>query len=102
MKRGTTPTITMTVDMDLTTWTVYISIHSTKNNTITFDDNRLTKSYANETTTMTLTLTQQETLALGVGIADIQLRAIKDGTAVASSIEQIPIGRILQDGVIYE
>ena len=41
-------------------------------------------------------------LALGVGIAEIQIRAIKDGTAVASSIEQIPIGKILQDGVIYE
>lgn len=104
MKRGTTPTITMTADMDLTDWTVYTSISGgkCKNGLLTFDDERLTKSYENEITTMTITLTQEETLALDVGMVEVQLRAVKDGTAIATSIEKVPIGRILQDGVIDE
>lgn len=100
MKRGTTPTITMTADMDLTTWTVYASIRCGKREILTFDDERLTKTYADKITTIELTLTQEETLALDVGMVEIQLRAIKDGTAIATTIEKVPVGRILQDGVI--
>ena len=103
MKRGTTPTITMTADADLTNWTVYTSIRGKcKHGVVTFDDSRLTKTYDGEITTMTLTLTQEETLALDVGMVEFQLRAIKDGTAIATTIEKVPVGRILQDGVIDE
>ena len=103
MKRGTTPTITMTVDADLTDWTVYTSIRGKcKCGVVTFDDSRLTKAYDGELTTMMLTLTQEETLALDVGMVEFQLRAIKDGTAIATTIEKVPVGQILQDGVIDE
>lgn len=99
MKRGTTPTITLTVDMDLTEWTCYVAF-ATGCKELVINDDRLTKEFDGTTTTIQLTLTQDETLGLRVGCANVQIRAIKDGTAIATDIETVSVGSILQDGVI--
>lgn len=107
MRRGTTPTITLTVDKDVSTWTLYATFRSGMHN-VTLENDRMTVELepATETeevkTLITLTLTQEETLALGVGNAEVQVRAIKDGTAIATDIKNIDVGRIIKDGVIDE
>lgn len=98
MKRGTTPTLTLTVDTDLDGWTVYVTVKSGCTS-ITVDDAPITVE--DGVSTILVTLSQEETLALRDS-AEIQLRAIKDGTAIATDIAKVDVGRILQDGVIGE
>ncbi len=107
MRRGTTPTITLTVDKDVSTWTLYATFRSGMHN-VTLENDRMTVELEPETETeeaktlITVTLTQEETLSLGVGNAEVQVRAIKDGTAIATDIQRVDVGRILKDGVIDE
>lgn len=107
MRRGTTPTITLTVDKDVSTWTLYATFRSGMHN-VTLENDRMTVELepATETeeakTLITVTLTQEETLSLGVGNAEVQVRAIKDGIAIATDIKNIDVGRIIKDGVIDE
>ena len=100
MRRGTTPTVTLTVDADISDWTLYVTFKSSSEK-ITFENNRLDCSYADDKTTILLTLTQNETLSL-CGVCEVQVRAIKNGTAVATDIQAVDFGRILKEGVIYE
>lgn len=101
MRRGTTPTITLTVGADIADWTMYVSFDN--NSTVTtFEDDRLTKIANGGQTIIEITLTQEETLAFSVGSADVQIRAIKDGTAIATNIQRIDVARIIKDGVISE
>ena len=101
MRRGTTPTITLIVDADITSYSVYVTFQKGAK-TITLENERLTMSYANGVTTIALTLTQAETLQLTAGVCDVQIRAIKDGTAIATDIKQIDVGKILLEGAISE
>ena len=107
MRRGTTPTITLTVDKDVSTWTLYATFRSGMHN-VTLENDRMTVELEPKTETeeaktlITVTLTQEETLSLGVGNAEVQVRAIKDGTAIATDIKNIDVGRIIKDGVIDE
>lgn len=101
IKRGTTPTIPLTVDTDLTGWTVHVTFKCDKSQ-ITLDNSRLTIEPGEESTAIDVTLTQQETLALGVGDAEIEVRAIKDDIAIATDIKKINVSRILEEGVIDE
>ena len=101
MRRGTTPTITLTVDADIVGWTVYASFR-TNGKLFTFENDRLQMTADDDVTTILLTLTQEETLSLDVGTVDVQVRAIKDGTAIATDIQRVNVGRILKDGVIDE
>ena len=77
MRRGTTPTITLTVDKDVSTWTLYATFRSGMHN-VTLENDRMTVELepATETeeakTLITVTLTQEETLSLGVGNAEVQ------------------------------
>ena len=100
MKRGTTPTLTLTVDADISDWTVYASF-KTNGEVFTFENDRLQMSAEEDVTTILLTLTQEETLARQ-GSAEVQVRAIKNGTAIATDIQRVDVGRILKDGVIDE
>lgn len=100
MKRGTTPTLTLTVDADIVGWTVYASFR-TNGKVFTFENDRLQMTAEDDVTTILLTLTQEETLAMH-GSAEVQIRAIKDGTAIATDIQRVDVGRILKDGVIDE
>lgn len=101
MRRGTTPTLTLTVDADIVGWTVYASFR-TKSKLFTFENDRLQMTADDDVTTILLTLTQEETLSLDVGAVEVQVRAIKDGTAIATDIQRVNIGGILKDGVIDE
>ena len=103
MKRGTTPTIPLVVDTDLNGWTVYVTL-SNGSHQITVDNTRLEIAYDAETesTDIEVALTQEETLSLPVGYADVQVRAIKDGIAIATDVQSIDVGRILKEGVIDE
>lgn len=100
MKRGTTPTLTLTVDADIVGWTVYASFR-TNGKLFTFENDRLQMTAEDDVTTILLTLTQEETLAMH-GSAEVQIRAIKDGTAIATDIQRVDVGRILKEGVIDE
>lgn len=101
MRRGTTPAIVLTVDMDLTAYTVYVTLKShSKSLTVTNDG--LTMEYANSKTTIAFSLTQQQTLDFSVGTCEVQVRAIHDGTAIATDVQTLDVGRILKEGVIDE
>lgn len=102
MKRGTTPTIPLVVDTDLTGWTVYVTF-ANGSHEITVDNTRLEIAYDAETesTNIEVPLTQEETLAMR-GSVEVQIRAIKDGIAIATDIQRVDVGRILKDGVIDE
>lgn len=100
MKRGTTPTLPLTVDADIVGWTIYASFR-TNGKVYTFENDRLQMTAEDDVTTILLTLTQEETLAMH-GSAEVQIRAIKDGTAIATDIQRVDVGRILKDGVIDE
>lgn len=101
MRRGTTPAITLTVDADITAFHVYVTLRN-KSQTITIENERLSMEYANDKTTIAFALTQEETLAFNVGTCEVQVRAIHDGTAIATEIENIDVGRIILEGVIDE
>ena len=100
MKRGTTPTHTFSVDVDLTSATVIYLTYKQGNNTI------VERDIANMTVTsesIQVTLTQEETLLFNSAAnIQIQIRAgFQDGTRIASDILTVsPAGQILKDGVI--
>ena len=101
MRRGTTPAIALTVDADLTAYTVYVTLKN-GGRELTVTNDALTIEYANQKSTITFALTQQQTLNFKVGTCEVQVRAIKDGTAIATDIQTIDVGRILKEGVIDE
>ena len=101
MRRGTTPTITLTVGAEIADWTMYVSF-SNGSAITTFEDDRLTKIANGGQTIIEVTLTQEETLAFSVGKAEVQIRAIKDDVAIATNIQSIDVARIIKEGVISE
>ena len=98
MRRGTTPTNTFTVDVDLRQATALYVTYKQNSRVI------LEKTLADATITETsvaVTLTQEETLAFGKGTVSIQIRAkFVDGVAIASNIITANVNAILKDGVI--
>ena len=97
MRRGTTPTFTFEVDLDLTGWDTYITFEQRKVE-ITRKNPAITPS--NGGCIAEVELTQAETLAFKVGPARAQLRAIKDGEAVASTVFDFEVREILLEGEI--
>ena len=99
MRRGTTPTHTITTDLDLTEAAViFLTYKQCKHVVCEFERDRLTV----ESDQIQVTLTQAETLAFDDRKdVDIQIRArFPDGSAVASNIMTITVTEILKDGVI--
>ena len=98
MRRGTTPTNTFTVDVDLRQATALYVTYKQNSRVI------LEKTLADATITETsvaVTLTQEDTLAFAQGSVHIQIRAkYSDGAAIASNIIVAPVDQILKDGVI--
>ena len=98
MRRGTTPTNTFTVDVDLTSAVaLYITYKQGARVAIekAIDDIDITSE------ALTVTLTQQDTLKLQKGDVDIQVRVrFPDDKALASDIITVPVERVLKDGVI--
>ena len=101
-RRGTTPAIPLIVESaDLTAWTVYVTF-TNAGNTLTVTNDRIEMEYANGNTTIMVPLTQEETLSFKVGACEIQVRAIHDGTAIATTTVIEDVEKILLDGVIHE
>ena len=102
MRRGTTPTFNITVKRDLSGWRVYVII-SGGSCPLTISDDRFTEKTAEGgKTTIKFTLTQKETLSFPPGTAEVEVRAVKHGTALASRIKKIDVERVLIGGEIYE
>jgi hypothetical protein len=100
MRKGTTPTILLTLDVDTTTLrTIWVTM---RQGTIELDRTGDAVTRLSDNATLSVTLTQEETLAFtSGGSVEVQLRALTaDGTAVASDIATIPVDRILMGGVI--
>jgi len=97
MRRGSTPTNTFDVDIDLTNATVFVSYEQ---------GGRVVLEKTGEDLTITaesivLNLTQEETLAFVPGKVNIQIRYVfPNGTADASNIINTTFERIIKDGVI--
>lgn len=102
MRRGTTPTFSFEVDMDLTGWDTYITFEQGKGQKrveITHKEPEITPGNDGGCIA-SVELTQAETLSFKPGPASAQLRAVKNGTAVASTIFEFDVGEILLDGEI--
>lgn len=101
MRRGTTPTLTITVTglnlEDLKTVKVTFEqrgkliTKETKDVTIDVDNNAISIPFS-----------QEDTLAFGEGCVNVQIRGLlADGTtAIASKVKQISMEKILLEGVI--
>lgn len=97
--RGTTPTNIFNVNVDLTEAEDIIISYAQKGNVVInkmIDDIDVTEE------SLSTTLTQTETLKLDAAYdVDIQIRALfDDGTAIASDIITVDVGKILYEGVI--
>lgn len=98
MRRGTTPTNTFDVDVDLRQASV-IYITYSQMGRVVFE--KQISDITIEETSLSVQLTQEETLALGKGEVEIQIRArFPEGLAIASNIIKTPASRILKEGVI--
>ena len=99
IRRGTTPTHTFTVDVDLTDAEVIFITYEQNDKTViekTKEDLTITAEQ------IELTLSQKDTLALDLKTnVEMQIRAkFGDGSAVASEIMKASPEKILKDGEI--
>lgn len=95
--RGTTPTNTFNVNVDLREATIYVSYAQRGRVVVEKTGHDL---FVTETAIDT-TLTQEETLRFRPGEVRIQIRyVLSDGTADASNIIETTSEEILKDGVI--
>ena len=102
--RGTTPTPTFKVAADLSGFSLHLAfsqfgllfVKTSDDLTVTVDDGK---------TFIDCPLTQADTLKLDdLREVEVQLRAINDAGAVALATKpvSVPVGRILQDGVLID
>ena len=102
MRRGTTPTLTCTIDwIDLTDCHVYATL---RQGGYELDIENPTTETTETGCKVTITLTQEQTLKFKAGAVEVQLRWITlDGTALATDIQIVEVYKILKQGVIsYE
>jgi hypothetical protein len=102
MRRGTTPTLTCTVNgADLSSTTFYVTIEQDEVElNIKNPDCKTTETGCE----ITVVLTQEQTLQLRSGRAQIQIRWIdENGTASATPVKTLDVEKILKEGEIsYE
>lgn len=100
MIRGTTPIISLEVDFDFTGWELFVTFKNGLK-TITIENDGLTLDVDGGTSTIDVMLSQLQTLSFNANTkCEVQVRAYKGGSAVATGIETLDIKRILMDGVI--
>ena len=98
MRRGTTPTITVTLDAEaITLDALYLTIAQ-------YGETRIEKNLADgsvDGTAITFPLTQEDTLALDQDAqAEIQVRGRIGAHAFASDVLVVSVDKILKDGEI--
>lgn len=100
--RGTTPNIVVTVPMDLTGYSCYLSIGKVPGEPyVTVDNSQMMADYGPETK-LTFKLTQEQTLDCSSGDAYLQLRLVDNDTAMATTMGKIDVLDVIQDGVIVD
>lgn len=100
MYRGTTPTITIETDTDLTrAQYVVVTMEDFDGNEISVDSKSGNMKITS--TAISAKFTQEQTLSLSQGKVRIQIRAVDlSGNAIASNIMSASIDDVLKDGVI--
>ena len=98
MIRGTTPTFSFEVDIDLTDWDTYVTIKQRKV-LITHREPEITPT--EDGCIASITLTQAETLQLSPGKAHAQIRLVDaNGVATSTDIFDFSVSDILLEGEI--
>lgn len=97
MIQGTTPTVSLRCDIDLTGWRVQVTLKA-GDVRLVFEDVRISPQPFG--CIVAFDLTQEETLQLDCGTVKAQVRAEKDGKAVASTIAYTHIGKVLTREVL--
>lgn len=105
--RGTTPTVTCTVEMDLTDYSCYLAFGPKAHKPyFVVDNEQMTFSVDTSgevpVSTLEYTLTQEQTLLCKAGKSYAQLRVIKDEVALATDWGELTIGDIIEDGEITD
>lgn len=103
--RGTTPPFTLVFSaIDLTDWSVYITFEQKqKPELLEFSimpDELEIISTGENSCKVIFSLTQEQTLRFVEGSVEIQMRAFKDGAAIAGKKKSFSVKDILLDGVI--
>ena len=99
--RGTTPEVECATSTDLTGYKIFFAIGPKPlKKWIEVNPDAISIERIDNITHITFSLTQEQTLACKVGKAYAQIRAIKDGNAIASELIPIEIMDIIKDGVI--
>lgn len=100
MIRGTTPTIRLKAKFDLRNWNLYVTL---KQGLVeyTFENGELEVDFDDGFSVVSFMLTQGQTLSFNENNkVEIQLRAAKDDSAIASKVATVDVYRILKGGVI--
>lgn len=101
--RGTTPQLTATIkDADLQGMDVYLTVgRKDAQPWATVGPEGVTLSYDGTDTTVTATLTQEQTLACPVGGGFVQVRAYKDGQAIATGMVHVEVAPVIYNEVLH-
>lgn len=99
--RGTTPDIRCNASFDLTGYSVYVAIGPKPlKSWVLVNPDDITVERNGNVTRIMFRLTQEQTLACKAGKAFLQIRAVKDGNAIASDMVSIEIADVIEGGVI--
>ena len=101
--RGTTPQLTATIrDADLQGMDVYLTVgRKDAQPWATVGPEGVTLSYDGADTTVAATLTQEQTLACPVGGGFVQVRAYKDGQAIATGMVPVEVAPVIYNEVLH-
>lgn len=97
--RGTTPTIKRTYPEDLTGATATFCFWQDVESPLTLTPEI---EATDNGCLLSVTLTQEQTLAFETGALYLQIRAVKDGEAVASKVWRYFVADVMPDGEITE
>lgn len=100
--RGTTPTVSIEVDADLTDFTCELSIGKYGKPYFTVDNESMTLSVSEGTSTCSFKLTQAQTLKCKAGKTLMQMRAIKNDDAIATNAVEIEVLDAIEQSVIED
>ena len=100
MIRGTTPDLILTLPVDLTDCTVYVTL-GRRPTMITKTGGDLIVTPGATSSTIEIWFTQEDTLSLREGQAEIQVRYINaEARAYATNVKTVTVGKVLLEGVI--
>lgn len=100
--RGTTPTVYIHANVDISEWDIEMTIaNGNEVKVVKGGDDISVRTEEDGSCYIWATLSQEETLNWRSGTEiSVQLRAIKDGTAIASTIGSAEVNKILRNGTI--